>query len=370
MTTWTLASRGSAHPRTHRGDPAETRQDPLAEDHQDPLEDAHQVDHLEADHRAAEALLEDPPGTPTTHQGTATRIPPGGGIFYLRRRVQFLEREVDTGKGEMTRISEVAARAQRELDIAKAETRQLNTVISGLQQRLDALEARGSVGSDHPPLESGSSDDGWGPGPGPGRPHAPGGAPRSRPGASAPSLTAPSHHSAGRRNERVPPGSGSEDWGLMSGSARSTATAVLGRGHRYAPGAPHQPQSQSQWLVDVMVDSGMRSPEETWSGMSAKVRTWTWTWRSSTSARRVVCDRRPLNAAAGAVMRRHTWKGYGVNIWVQRTWRNRVVATGIPWRRWTWLPWESVGEADGNLGRPRGRRSWSLRPLMPPCGKT
>ena len=90
MTTWTLASRGSAHPRTHRGDPAETHRDPLAEDHQDPLEDAHQVDPLEADHRAgedpldradpAEALLEDPLGTPTTHQGTATRIPPGGGL--------------------------------------------------------------------------------------------------------------------------------------------------------------------------------------------------------------------------------------------------------------------------------------------------
>ena len=45
---------------------------------------------LEADHRAgedpldradpAEALLEDPLETPTTHQGTATRIPPGGGL--------------------------------------------------------------------------------------------------------------------------------------------------------------------------------------------------------------------------------------------------------------------------------------------------
>ena len=90
MTTWTSASRRSAHPRTHRGDPAETHRDPLAEDHQDPLEDAHQVDPLEADHRAgedpldradpAEALLEDPLGTPTTHQGTATRIPPGGGL--------------------------------------------------------------------------------------------------------------------------------------------------------------------------------------------------------------------------------------------------------------------------------------------------
>ena len=171
-----------------------------------------------------------PPGGPP---GDADD-PPGDGdpdatrrwIVYLRRRVQFLEREVDTGKGEMIRIARVAARAQRELDIAKiemvksanvatatqrqldiarSETRQLNKVISGLQQRLDALEGRGSVGSDHPPPESGSSDDGWGPGPGPGRPHAPGGAPRSRPSASAPSLSTPSHHSAGRRNEEPQP---------------------------------------------------------------------------------------------------------------------------------------------------------------------
>ena len=165
----------------------------------------------------------DPPGPPgggpSGHPGDPDD-PPGNGdpdttwrwIVYLRRRVQLLEREVDTGKGEMTCIVGVAARAQRELDIARAETRSLNTVISGLQQRLDALEARGSVGSDHPRLESGSSDDSWGPGPGPDRPHAPGEAPRSRPSASAPSLTAPSHHSAGRRNERVPPGSGREDW--------------------------------------------------------------------------------------------------------------------------------------------------------------
>ena len=86
-------------------------------------------------------------------------------------------------------------------------------------------------------------------------------------------------------------------------------------------------------------------------------------------SRRVVYDGRPLNAAAGAVMRTRTWMQYGVNISVQRTWRNRGVATGIPWRRWTWRPWESVGEGDGNLGRPRGRRSWSLRPRMPPCGE-
>ena len=60
-------------PRRPGGDPP----DFLAEDHQDPLEDAHHVHPLEADHRAgedpldradpAEALLEDPLGTPTTH---------------------------------------------------------------------------------------------------------------------------------------------------------------------------------------------------------------------------------------------------------------------------------------------------------------
>ena len=122
------------------------------------------------------------------------------------------QRELDIAKIEMVKSASVATATQRLLDIARGGTRSLNKVISGLQLRLDALEARGSVGSDHPPLESGSSEDGWVPGPGPDRPHAPGGAPRSRPSASAPSLTAPSHHSAGRRNERVPPGSGSEDW--------------------------------------------------------------------------------------------------------------------------------------------------------------
>ena len=122
------------------------------------------------------------------------------------------QRELDIAKIEMVKSTSVGTATQRLLDIARGETRSLNKVISGLQQRLDALEARGSVGSDHQPLESGSSDDGWGPGPDPGRPHAPGGAPRSRPSASAPSLSAPSHHSAGRRNERVPPGSGSEEW--------------------------------------------------------------------------------------------------------------------------------------------------------------
>ena len=191
-------------------------------------------------------------------------------IVHLRRRVQSLEREVDTGKGEMTRIARVAAgaqkeldiaktemlkiakvatAAQRELDIARGETRLLNKVINGLQQRSAVTNA-------------------------------------CRPAVAVRS-------------------------GVMSGSVRSTTTAVLHRGQRYAPDALHQPRCQSQRLVDVMVDSGMRSPEETWSGISAGLRK---TWRSSALPRRVVYDGRPLNAAAGAVIRRRTWKEYGVNI--------------------------------------------------------
>ena len=89
MMTCTLATRRSPHPGTHRGDPAEAHRHPLAQDHQDPLEDAHQVDPPEADLRAgedpldradpAEALLEDPLGTLTSHQKRVTWRPLGGG---------------------------------------------------------------------------------------------------------------------------------------------------------------------------------------------------------------------------------------------------------------------------------------------------
>ena len=144
-------------------------------------------------------------------------------------------RELDIAKIEMVKSASVATATQRQLDIARAETRQLNKVISGLQQSLDVLQARGSVGSGHPALESGSSDDGWGRGPGPGRPHAPGRAPRSRPSASVPSLSAPSHHSAGRRNERVPPGSGSEDW-------RDEWLSAEYHNHRAPPRTPVHPR--------------------------------------------------------------------------------------------------------------------------------
>ena len=62
---------------------------PRAEDHQDPLEDVHQVDPPEADSWAgkdpldragpAEALLEDPLGTPTAHREMMTQRQPGDG---------------------------------------------------------------------------------------------------------------------------------------------------------------------------------------------------------------------------------------------------------------------------------------------------
>ena len=133
-------------------------------------------------------------------------------MIRIARIAAGAQKEPDIAKTEMVKIAKVATAAQRELDIARGETRLLNRVINGLQQRLDELEGRGSVCSDHPALESESSDDGWGPRPGPGRAHAPGEAPRSSPSANAPCLSAPSHHSAGRHSERLPPGSGSVEW--------------------------------------------------------------------------------------------------------------------------------------------------------------
>ena len=231
-------------------------------------------------------------------------------MIRIARVAAGAQKELDIAKTEMVKIAKVATAANRELHIDRGETRLLNKVINSLQQRLDEPEGRGSVSSDHPPLEYGSSDDSWGPGPGPGRAHAPGGAPRSCPSASAPTLSAPSHHSAGRRNERVPPGSGSEEWRDEWLSAEYHKHCAPPR-TPVRPDAPHQPRSQSQWLSRVMMDSEMRSLEGMWGGMSAEQRK---TWRSSALPRRMVYDGRPLNAAAGAVMKRHTWKEYGVNI--------------------------------------------------------
>ena len=231
-------------------------------------------------------------------------------MIRIARVAAGAQKELDIAKTEMVKIAKVATAAQRELDIARGETRLLNKVINGLQQRLDELEGRGSVGSDHPAwslarrttaadLDQVQAE----PTP-PAEP--PGVAPAPVPPLSAAPLTTARAAATSACCPAVAVRSG-----VMSGSGRSTTTAVLHRGHRYAPDAPRQPRSQSQWLAGVMVDPGMRSPEETWSGISAEVRK---TWRSSALPRRVVYNRRPLNAAAGAVMRRHTWKGYGVNI--------------------------------------------------------
>ena len=252
-------------------------------------------------------------------------------IVLLRRRVQTLEREVDTGKCEMIRIARVAAGAQKELDIAKTEmvkiakvataaqrelniargeTRLLNKVINGLQQRLDELESRGSVGSDHPPPDSGSLDDGWGPGPGPGRDHAPGGAPRSRPSASAPSLSAPSHHGAGRRNERVPPGSGSEEW-------RDEWLSAEYRNRRAPPRTPVRPRRPAPAQEPMPMAGGH------YGGLRDEVPGGDVGWDVGGGEEDLkefgitpprMYDGRPLNSAAGAVTRRHTWKEYSMKI--------------------------------------------------------
>ena len=86
-------------------------------------------------------------------------------MIRIARVAAGAQRELDIARTEMVKIAKVATAAQRELDIVRGETKLLNKVINGLQQRLDRLEGRESVGSDPQPLESGSSDDGWGPGP-------------------------------------------------------------------------------------------------------------------------------------------------------------------------------------------------------------
>ena len=82
-----------------------------------------------------------PPGDPNDPPGDGDPDATRRWIVYLRRRVQFLEREVDTGKGEMTRIARVAARAQRELDIAKIEMVKSANVASATQRQLDIARA-------------------------------------------------------------------------------------------------------------------------------------------------------------------------------------------------------------------------------------
>ena len=184
-------------------------------------------------------------------------------IVHLRRRVQALEREGDTGKSEMIRIARVAAGAQKELDIARTEmvkiakvataaqreldiarrkTRLLNKGVNGLQQRLDRLEGRGSVGSYPQFLESGSSDDDWGLDQVQAEPTPLAEPPGVSP-APVPPLSAPPLITARAAVTSVCRPAVAVRTGVTSGSVRSTTTVVLHCGHRYAHEAPHQSQS-------------------------------------------------------------------------------------------------------------------------------
>ena len=387
--TWTSATRRSPHPRTHRGDPAET--------HRDPLENVHQVDPPEADPLARGG----PPG-PGGPSGGPPGGPPGDPdgpsedgdpevtwrwIIHLRRRVQALEREVDTGKSEMIRIARVAVGAQKELDIARTEmvkiakvttaaqseldiargeTKLLKKVINGLQQRLDRPGGRGSVGSDSQPLESGLSDDNWGPGPGPGRAHAPGRAPRSRPSASAPSLSATSHHSAGPRNECVPPGSGNEEW-------RDEWLSAEYHNCRAPPRTPVRPR-RSAPVPEPLPMAGGR-----YSGLTDEVPGGDVEWdvgggeedleefgitpprgvRREAAERS--CRRRDEEVYMEGVQREHLGSAY-----MEEPRRSHMDTAEE-------MEVAAVGVHEGRRWEPRStcrRRSWSLRPRMPPCGKT
>ena len=156
----------------------------------------------------------------------------------------------------------------------------------------------------------------------------------------------------------------------MSGSARSTATAVLHRGHRYAPGAPHQPLSQSQWLVDVnyggLRDEVPRGDVE-WDvgeGEDLDLNLEEFDIDPPRGVRREAAERsrrrRDEEAYMEGVRREHLGSAYMEE--PRHSHRDSMEEMDVAC--------EYVGEADGNLGRPRGRRSWSLRPRMPPCGKT
>ena len=171
-------------------DPPEA--DPLAEE--DPLDPAD----------PAEALLEDPLGTPTTHQGTATQMPPGGGL------------------STSARWSSPWSATTHPWSLAHRAT-------AGDPDQVQA---------DPTPL-----------------PEPPGVAPAPVPPLPLPPLTTARAAATSACRPAV-----AVRIGVMSGSRRTTTTAVPHRGRRYAPDAPHQPRSQSPWLADVMVGSGMRAP--------------------------------------------------------------------------------------------------------------
>ena len=287
-------------------------------------------------------------------------------MIRIARVAAGAQKDLDIAKTEMVKIAKVATAAQRELDIAGGETRLLYKVINGLQKRLDEPEGRESVGSDHPPLESGSSDDSWGPAPGPDRPYAPGGAPRSRPSASAPSLSAPSHHSAGRCNERGPPGSGSEEWRDERLRAeyhnRSAPPRTPVRPRRPAPAPEPIPMVGGRYggLRDEVpggeVEWDVGGGEEDLEGFGIT---------PPRGVRREAAERSRRRRDEEAYMEGVRCEHLGT-AYMEEPRRSHtdtveemeVAAVGVR------------GGRDGNIGRPSDRRSWSLRPRPPPCGKT
>ena len=236
-----------------------------------------------------------------------------GEMTRIARVAAGAQRELDIAKIEKVKSAKVATATQRELDIARGEIRSLNKVIRACSRGWTCWKAVGaSAATTHPwslarRTTAGDPDQVQADPKPPAEP--PGVAPAPVPPLSAPPLTTARAAATSACRPAVAMRSG-----VTRGSGRSTTTAVLRRGHLYGPDAPHQPRSRSQLLADVMVDSGMRSPEETWSQISVEVRTWTWNWRSSALPRRVMYDGRLLNAAAGTLVRRRTWKEYGVNI--------------------------------------------------------
>ena len=156
---------------------------------QDHPEDCQKEDHRE-DHREEEYLedlqMEDPR---RDRRERTSRRAPGGLMSYVKGKIQVLERKVQMNKTKTNKSATVAAKVQMEQDIAKREAKELSGVVTQLQRRPDRPEGVRRAGSDRPPLELGSSDDGWGPGPNPRRPRAPGGVPCS-------------HHMPSRRGSR------------------------------------------------------------------------------------------------------------------------------------------------------------------------
>ena len=127
-------------------------------------------------------------------------------MISIARVAASAQKELDIAKTEMVKIAKVAAAAQRELDIARGQTRLLNTIINGLQRALTSSKAGGASTATSCPWSparrttAGDLD----------QVRADPTHPAEPPG--VPSDSAPSHHSAGRRSERVLSSRSSEEW--------------------------------------------------------------------------------------------------------------------------------------------------------------